>query len=312
MTQRAVLNWRQNRANSNNSTPMAPTINARVLLNSLPTDYPVPGETTVYDASQTIDLETNPLNGGFLSVDPYFRGLMNGGKSMVPGFALGEPLHGFGVGIVVRSENSEVNPGKYVYGMGFLHQEYFVLPSMEGFIFLEKHPKLPWTVYLGAAGMTGKTAYGGWKEHSRAKKGETAFVTAGAGAVGSSPKRDGLKDEKVQFMRSIGADVAFNYKTTDTREVLAREGPIDVYWDNVGGSFLEAVFKLEHTAVYGRLLECGMVTGYNGKQQGIKLVSGELKYSEDVRYGLEKVGDVLLAVQKGKNNGKAVVVVSEE
>jgi NADPH-dependent curcumin reductase CurA len=48
-------------------------------------------------------------------------------------------------------------------------------------------------------------------------------------------KRDGLKviasagsDEKVQFMREIGADVAFNYKTTDTREVLAREGPIDV------------------------------------------------------------------------------------
>ncbi|KAJ6452385.1 hypothetical protein C8R47DRAFT_1169175 [Mycena vitilis] len=340
---------------------MAPITNARVLFNSVPTDYPVPGETTVYDTSQTIDLETHPLNGGFLvktlvlSVDPYFRGLMNVGKSMVPGFALGEPLHGFGVGIVVRSEDSGIIPGKYVYGMGFLHQEYFVLPSMEGFIFLEKHPKLPWTVYLGAAGMTGKTAYGGWKEHSRAKKGEIAFVTAGAGAVGSMviqlAKRDGLKviasagsDEKVQFMRSIGADVAFNYKSTNTREVLAHEGPIDVYWDNVGGSFLDAA--LEHAAVYGRILECGMVSGYNGEQQGIKnmdqtyaksltisgfavirlgkyddefyatvppqLASGELKYTEDVSYGLEKVGDVLLAVQKGRNNGKAVVVVSEE
>jgi NADPH-dependent curcumin reductase CurA len=29
-------------------------------------------------------------------------------------------------------------------------------------------------------------------------------------------------------MKDIGADVAFNYKTTDTREVLAQEGPIDV------------------------------------------------------------------------------------
>jgi NADPH-dependent curcumin reductase CurA len=48
-------------------------------------------------------------------------------------------------------------------------------------------------------------------------------------------KQDGLKviasagsDEKVNFMREIGADVAFNYKSTDTREVLEREGPIDV------------------------------------------------------------------------------------
>ena len=29
-------------------------------------------------------------------------------------------------------------------------------------------------------------------------------------------------------MKEIGADVAFNYKTTDTREVLEKEGPIDM------------------------------------------------------------------------------------
>ncbi|KAH0827411.1 hypothetical protein J3R83DRAFT_4067 [Lanmaoa asiatica] len=36
-------------------------------------------------------------------------------------------------------------------------------------------------------------------------------------------------DGKVQFMKVLGADVAFNYKTTKTSEVLAKEGPIDVY-----------------------------------------------------------------------------------
>jgi NADPH-dependent curcumin reductase CurA len=48
-------------------------------------------------------------------------------------------------------------------------------------------------------------------------------------------KRDGLKviasagsDEKVQFMKEVGADVAFNYKTTKVTEVLEKEGPIDV------------------------------------------------------------------------------------
>lgn len=48
-------------------------------------------------------------------------------------------------------------------------------------------------------------------------------------------KQDGLKviasagsDEKVKFCREIGADVAFNYKTTNTAEVLKNEGPIDM------------------------------------------------------------------------------------
>ncbi|KAJ7663236.1 hypothetical protein DFH06DRAFT_1042409 [Mycena polygramma] len=348
---------------------MAPQTNARVLFNSVPTGYPVPGETTVYDTSETIDVATHPLNGGFLvktlvlSVDPYMRGMMNRKKSYYECPLCGSPalkmssLCGFGVGVVVRSENSEVQVGKHVYGMGVPHQEYFVLPNMDGYIFLEKHPHLSWTAYVGAAGMPGKTAFAGWKEFARAKKGETAFVTTGAGPVGAMviqlAKRDGLKviacagsEDKVQFMREIGADVAYNYKTTDTGEVLAREGPIDVYWDNVGGDFLEAA--LQNAAVYGRFLECGMITGYNSGtgQQGIKnlnqtymksltisgvavfrlskydeefyatvpkqLASGELKQMEDVSYGLDKIGDVILAVQTGANKGKAVVVVAEE
>ena len=49
-------------------------------------------------------------------------------------------------------------------------------------------------------------------------------------------KQDGLKviasagsDDKVQFLKELGADVAFNYKTTRTSEILEKEGPIDVY-----------------------------------------------------------------------------------
>ena len=80
-------------------------------------------------------------------------------------------------------------------------------------------------------------------------------------------KLDGLKviasagsEEKVKFMKEIGADVAFNYKTTSTNEILEKEGPLDVsvcsyffvspsvincsclsrYWDNVGGETLDA------------------------------------------------------------------------
>ena len=48
-------------------------------------------------------------------------------------------------------------------------------------------------------------------------------------------KQDGLKviasagsDEKVAWMKELGADIAFNYKTTGVLEVLEKEGPIDM------------------------------------------------------------------------------------
>ena len=35
-------------------------------------------------------------------------------------------------------------------------------------------------------------------------------------------------EEKLQFMRESGADVVFNYKTTDTATVLREHGPLDM------------------------------------------------------------------------------------
>lgn len=63
---------------------MTPVRNGRVLFSSIPSagSYPIPGKTVVYDDSQTVDLESIPLNGGFLvktltlSIDPYMRGRM--------------------------------------------------------------------------------------------------------------------------------------------------------------------------------------------------------------------------------------------
>lgn len=70
-------------------------------------------------------------------------------------------------------------------------------------------------------------------------QGDVVFVTAGAGPVGATviqlAKAEGLKviasagsEEKVAFMKSIGADVAFNYKTQKTLDVLKKEGPINM------------------------------------------------------------------------------------
>ncbi|KAG2009421.1 alcohol dehydrogenase [Coprinopsis cinerea AmutBmut pab1-1] len=342
---------------------MAPVTNGRAIFNSIPEGFPKPEKTIVYDESQKIDVDTVQLNGGFLikvlylSVDPYMRGRMRdpSKKSYSPAFTLGQPMNGHGVGVVVRSESSSVKVGDHVYGM-LEFQNYIVRPNLEGLRMVDNKHNLPLSYYIGVCGMPGKTAYMAWKEYSQAKKGETAFVTTGAGPVGSFviqlAKLDGLKvigsagsDEKVEFMKSIGADVAFNYKTTNTLEVLQKEGPIDVYWDNVGGETLDAA--LEAANINARFIECGMIAGYNTGGQPVKnlmyvvgksismhgfivsrlehkyedkfyeevpalVAKGDLKYREQVFDGLQSVGDAILAVQKGTNKAKAVIKVASD
>lgn len=75
-------------------------------------------------------------------------------------------------------------------------------------------------------------AYVSWRLlHKRVIQSNTLYST-----VIQLAKAQGLKviasagsKEKIEFIRSVGADVAFNYKTTSTAEILEKEGPIDMY-----------------------------------------------------------------------------------
>ncbi|OCH96221.1 NAD-P-binding protein [Obba rivulosa] len=343
---------------------MAPVKNGRHIFKEIPTGFPEPGKTTVYDESETIDLEKAPLNGGFLvktlvlSIDPYMRGRMRDPtiESYAPPYLIGEPLNNFGVGKVLRSENPAFKAGDHIYGM-LPFQEYFIAQNPKEYRLLENKEGLPWSVYVGVCGMPGQTAYYAWKEWSDAKKGEVAFVTAASGPVGATvvqlAKGDGCKviasagsDEKVAFVNSLGADVTFNYKTVPTRKVLQKEGPINIYWDNVGGETLEAAIDAAET--HSRFIECGMISQYNTqdqypiknliyvvakqlkiygfivftlhakyeeqfyKEMPRRVAAGEIKYQEDFTHGLDKVGEAILDVQTGKNKGKKVIIVAND
>lgn len=58
---------------------MALAKNGRLLFNEPPKDFPIPGRTTVYDDTETIDLDCVQLDGGiliktlYLLADPYLR-----------------------------------------------------------------------------------------------------------------------------------------------------------------------------------------------------------------------------------------------
>ncbi|PPR06845.1 hypothetical protein CVT24_011318 [Panaeolus cyanescens] len=384
---------------------MAPITNPRIIFNDIPEGFPEIDKTLIYDTSQVIDLENEPLNGGFLvktldlSIDPYMRGRMRDPsvESYSPPFILGQPINGYGLGVVIRSENPDVKVGEYVYGSNIDHAQYFVRKDLISLEKVDNKYNLPTSVFVGALGMAGQTAFYAWHEFSHAKPGETVFVSAGAGTSRSYPfiypdvplmpnyracrivsqrailylpidhialphscsmviqlaKKQGLKviasagsEDKIEFLKEIGTDIAFNYKTTNTLEVLKREGGIDLYWDNVGGETLEAA--LEAAKLNGRFIICGMISGYNSgdsvpvknlwhifsksltlsgfivgrlaekwgqkfrEEMPARVASGEIKYREQIYEGLDKVPHAILDVQKGRNKAKAVVRVGLE
>lgn len=210
----------------------------------------------------------------FMSVDPYMRGRMNDANSYVPPFALGKPLDGGAVGEVIESRAKEFKSGDAVTS-NFGWREYFIAPPKE------LHPVSreiqPLSVYLGAIGMTGMTAWVGLNL-VEVKAGDVIFISGAAGAVGSVAgqlsKLRGCRvigsagsPEKVKFLQEeCGFDAAFNYKAGPVLEQLNLEAPdgIDVYFDNVGGEHLEAALSV--LRVHGRIIACGGISGYNDEK----------------------------------------------
>jgi len=209
----------------------------------------------------------------YMSVDPYMRGRMYDRKSYVPPFQLGQPMDGGCVGRVIESKNAKFQADDLVFGM-FGWREYFI---SDGTGLMKVDANLaPIQAYLGTVGMPGLTAYYGLLEIGKPKEGETVFVSAASGAVGSIvcqiAKLKGCyvvgsagSDEKVSWLlEEAGVDAAFNYKKTD--DIIAEVGQkcpngIDVYYENVGGVHLEAA--LEHMNPHGRIVMCGMIDMYN-------------------------------------------------
>jgi NADPH-dependent curcumin reductase CurA len=207
----------------------------------------------------------------FLSVDPYMRGRMNEGKSYLPPFELNQPMEGGAVGEVIESRAREFKPGDIVTS-NHGWREFFMAPAKE--LRGVSRDIEPLSVYLGALGMTGMTAWAGLKL-GEVKAGDVIYISGAAGAVGSVAgqlaKLMGCRvigsagsAEKISFLRDeCGFDSAFDYHDGPVVERLKMEAPegIDVYFDNVGGEALEAA--LSFLRVHGRIIACGGISGYN-------------------------------------------------
>ncbi|HET7606018.1 MAG TPA: NADP-dependent oxidoreductase [Sphingomicrobium sp.] len=303
------------------------------------------------------EFELPPLDEGmirvrnrWLSVDPYMRGRMNDVKSYVPPFQLGEPMEGGAVGEVVESAADGFAPGDLVLHMGGWRDEAVVSARTA-----TKLPELGAEPqqFLGVLGTTGATAYFGLLDAASAKEGDVVFVSAAAGAVGSAvvqiAKAKGMTaigsaggEEKCGFVRSLGADAVIDYRAGRLLKDLRAAAPdgIDVYFDNVGGSHLDAALAVARN--HARFAICGMIEGYNKVEptslrfigriiaarirlQGFLvfdyvarmdefyrdmagwLKSGAVKSEETVMDGLERMPEAFLGLFSGANTGKMLV-----
>lgn len=209
----------------------------------------------------------------WMSVDPYMRGRMMGLRTYVDPFQIGEPLSGGCIGQVVRSRNDNFAVGDYVLGMlGW--REFWVSDGAE---VRKVDPSIaPIQMFLGMLGMPGMTAYAGLLRVGKVAEGETVFVSAAAGAVGSVvcqiAKLKGCRvvgsagsQQKIDWLRDeAGVDYAFNYKEVDDlSKELGKACPegIDLYFENVGGAHLEAA--LGRMNDFGRVVVCGFIDQYN-------------------------------------------------
>ncbi|TYK26936.1 2-alkenal reductase (NADP(+)-dependent)-like [Cucumis melo var. makuwa] len=95
-----------------------------------------------------------------------------------------EPIDALGVGEVLASGNPEFKEGDIVIGITHW-AEYSVVKAHTNLLRKLETLGFPLTRHLGILGFSGLTAYAGLFEVAKIKEGETVFVSAASGSVGS-------------------------------------------------------------------------------------------------------------------------------
>ncbi|MFM7119359.1 MAG: NADP-dependent oxidoreductase, partial [Gammaproteobacteria bacterium] len=291
----------------------------------------------------------------YLSFDPTQRGWMEDRESYLPPVALGEVMRAGSVGQVVESRHPDFARGDLVQTTGGWQDFLAIKPGM-GWPGLNKLPPgVTPPMALGVLGVTGLTAYFGLLDLGQPKAGETVLVSGAAGATGSVAGQiariKGCRvvgiaggPEKCQWLKDVARfDDVIDYKHEDVNQRIGELCPnkVDVFFDNVGGSILEAA--LNHINMHARVVLCGGISGYNAtapqpgptnlmnlvimraRMEGFIVIdymnragaavgdllqwiqSGELVHQEDVQEGFENIPDTLNRLFTGRNTGKQLL-----
>jgi len=293
----------------------------------------------------------------WLSFEPAMRGWMDERPSYVAPVELGAAMRAPGLAEVVASNDPAYAPGDVVFGM-MSWSEYVTgrwSAETAGRGYRRVPPDVPTEMVLGPLGSTGLTAYVGMLDVGRPEPGDTVVVSGAAGATGSVAAQIArIKEcrvvgiaggaEKCRWLlEEARLDEAIDYKSSDVRRRLRQACPdgVDVYFENVGGTTLEAA--LDNLALGARIALCGLISGYNDAEaspgprtlfqlivqrasiQGLLLwdfvdripeafadlrrwvEAGEIAYRVDVQEGFENIPRTFLRLFSGANEGKQLL-----
>src|ERR1700675_3657389 len=245
----------------------------RVVLVSRPVGEPKASDFRVEDYAQPAPGEGQVLlRTIWLSLDPYMRGRMSDGPSYAAPVPIGGGMEGGTVSEVIASNNPGFAKGDIVLSRAGWQTH--ALSDGKGLAKID--PKLaPVSTAVGVLGMPGMTAYTGLLDIGKPQAGGPVVVAAASGAVGSAVGQiakikgaravgiAGGKDKCDYVKKELGFDDCVDHRDPDLAAKLKDACPkgIDVYFENVGGAVLEAVFPLLNT--FARVPVCGLIAQYN-------------------------------------------------
>lgn len=305
------------------------------------------------------------VRNSWMSLDPSARLRMKDEESSyLPRFEINAPLEGWAVGEVISSRSSDYVVGDQVWhGLGWREYATLNIELTQGVQHSVSKIKVsstrPPEAYLGALGWVGLTAYVGLLHVAQLKENDVVFISGAGGAVGSLAVQiaklrghtviaSAGTQAKCNFVSEVlGADYAFCYRERDSLEALQEAAPegIDVYFDNVGGSQLEAA--LESLRIGGRVALCGAISSYNDNipvgpsnlfnaiakdltlrgfltrrfahllpefqnQMSEWLSAGTVVYPQTVVDGISAVPEAFVGLMSGLNQGKMLANLRKE
>jgi len=212
------------------------------------------------------------LRNNYLSMDPALVGRMRDENNYAEQVNIGDTMHAYGIGQVIKSNNNNVKVGELRFGRVDM-QEFTIADNHQNFKAINLGlAQASW--YLSAVGITGATAYFALLDIGQPKKGETVLISSGASSVGrvaaQIAKIIGCKvvgivstEKKAQeLMRSVDYDHVVTYRGKTTEQLsnelsVACPTGVDVYFDNTSGDISEAV--MEYYNDYARIVVVGRV-----------------------------------------------------
>ena len=293
------------------------------------------------------------LRTHWLSLDPYLRPLL-AGRYAVPRPELGAMVPGGALSQVIQSESECLVAGDWVVGdTGWCDYATMASESLRKI----DPEQAPLSTALGVLGIPGLTAWAGLKTIGRPQSGETVLVSTAAGAVGSVAGQlarlsgcrtvgiAGLPEKCAIAREAFRFDECVSHLSPTFAEDLRAACPdgVDVYFDNVGGTVLEAALSLLRPRA--RVALCGMSAQYNQAQrppgpnlgpvigaravlQGLVVFDhlprlaeftaevapmvrdGRVQYRESISDGLASASSAFIAMMAGRNLGKSLVKVA--